>query len=45
MTNMEIMIDYFSEAPVPGSMYIWAIVALALCGYSLYKARKMVSEI
>ncbi|MCL2509825.1 MAG: hypothetical protein FWF07_01950 [Methanomassiliicoccaceae archaeon] len=45
MSNMEVMIEYFANAPVPHSMYLWAIVALALCAYSLYKARKMVSEI
>jgi len=43
--NLDVMIDYFANALVPNLMYVWAIVAIGLCAYALYKARKMVSEI
>jgi hypothetical protein len=43
--NMDVMVDYFADALAPYSMYIWVAVAVVLCGYSLYKARKMVYEI
>lgn len=43
--NMEVMEAYFNDAIIPGSVYLWIVVVGVLCAYSLYKARKMVSEI
>ncbi len=42
---MEAMTEFFSNAIIPGSRWLWWIAALGLCAYSLYKARVLVSKL
>ncbi|MBR4503877.1 MAG: hypothetical protein IKP20_02750 [Candidatus Methanomethylophilaceae archaeon] len=45
MSNWDIWLDYFKEGLIPYSEYLWMALIVGICGYALYKSRKIVSEL
>ncbi|MDR0523577.1 MAG: hypothetical protein LBG62_04065 [Candidatus Methanoplasma sp.] len=45
MDNWEVIVDFFSNGPIPKSEYVWMVFVIGLGVFALWKSRKMVSDL
>lgn len=45
MSNWDIYMDYFANAVIPYSEYLWIVVVMGISIYALLKSRNIVSKL